>query len=122
MLLLPGARCVPLPPFMFGQLCLAPWLALCVGAGAAVAVLAEPGLAAVVSDADVDVVDADVPGCDVAALAMARLPPNPAPIAAVPTAVAMRILPSLVFNVPASSQLGDGPGFRTPTLTTARLR
>jgi hypothetical protein len=87
-------------PFMFGQLC----VPLCAGAGAgaAVAVLADPGSTAVVADVDDDVVEADVPECDVAALAIARLPPNPTPIAPAPTAVAMRILPKLVFNVSAS--------------------
>jgi hypothetical protein len=84
---------------MFGQLCVPLWVPE--GAGAAVGVLADPGSTALVSDVD-DVVEVDVPECDVAALAIARLPPNPTPIAPAPTAVAMRILPTLVFNVSAS--------------------
>jgi hypothetical protein len=111
---------------MFGQLC----VALCVADGVGVAaVLADPALSAVVPvvDDDVDVVDDDVvdAGVDellVAALATARLPPNPTPSAPAPTAAPMMILPSLVFNVSASSRLGDGPGPRTPTLAAALLQ
>jgi hypothetical protein len=69
------------------------------GAGVA-AVLADPALTAVVvADPDDDDVD-DV--CDVAALATARLPPNPTPSAPAPMALARMILPILVFNVSAS--------------------
>jgi hypothetical protein len=88
---------------MFGQLCVAD------GEGVA-AVLADPALLAVVPAVDDDVVD-DVAGvevdeCPVAALATARVPPNPTPSAPAPTAVAIMIVPSLVFNVSASSRLG----------------
>jgi len=96
---------------------------LCVADGVGVAaVLADPALSAVDSCVDDDVVDAGVDEWLVAALATARLPPNPTPSAPAPTAVAMTILPSLDFNVPASSRLGDGPGPRTPTLAAALLQ
>lgn len=90
---------------MFGQLC----VPLCVADGVGVAAaLADPALLAVVpvveDDDDVDVVDAGVDECDVAALATAMLPPNPTPSAPAPTAVAIMIFLSLVFNVPASSR------------------
>ena len=55
------------------------------------AVLADPVFAAVVPDVEDevvdDVVDADVDGWLVAALATARLPPNPTPRAPTPTAI-----------------------------------
>ena len=44
-----------------------------------------------------------------AALATAMLAPNPTPSAPAPIAVPIMILPSLVFNVSASSRSGDGP-------------
>jgi hypothetical protein len=114
-LVLPGAPC---PLFMFGQLC----VPLCVPDGAGVAAVpADPALAAVVPVADDDV-DAGVDEWVVAALAAARLPPNPTPSAPAPTAVAMMILPSLVVNVSASSRWSDGPGLRTPTLAAASLQ
>lgn len=86
---------------MFGQLCVA-------DAGGVAAGVADPLLAAVVPDVDdvvVDeVVDAGVDEWLVAALATARLPPNPTPSAPAPTAVAIAILPSRDFNVSASSR------------------
>jgi hypothetical protein len=87
-----GAR----PPFLFGQLCVAE------GEGVG-AVLADPEPAAVVPDAGGEVSEDEG---EVAALATARLAPNPAPSAPAPTAVTMMILPSLVLNVSAS--LGRG--------------
>jgi hypothetical protein len=82
---------------MFWQLCVA--LLDAAGEGVA-AVLTDPALTAVVvADPDDDDVD-DV--CAVAALATARLPPNPTPSAPAPIALARIILPSLVFNVSAS--------------------
>ena len=102
MLALPGApRMPPRVPFMFWQLC----VALCVadGAGEGVAaVLADPALTAVVA-APVRVAG---DWCVVAALAMAMLPPNPAPSAPAPIAVPTMILPSLVLIVSASSRSG----------------
>jgi hypothetical protein len=93
-----GALC---PPFMFGQL----WVGLGVddAEGVAVAVLADPALAAVVPDVEDDVVDEVVVAeCVVAALATAMLAPSPTPSAPTPTEVPIMILPSLVFNVSAS--------------------
>ena len=119
MLVLPGAPGLPCPPFMCGQLRVA--LRVVDGEGAA-AVLVDLGLAAVVAAVDDDVVDVVLDEWPVAALATARLPPNPTPSAPAPTAVAMMTLPSLVFNVSASSWLGDGPGPRTPTLAAALLQ
>ena len=94
----------PRVPFMFGQL----WVALCVADGEGVAaVLADPALTAVVAVPD-DVDDADVVEdvCAVAALATAMLAPNPTPSAPAPIAAPSTILPSLVFNVSASSRSG----------------
>jgi hypothetical protein len=89
---------------MFGQLCVA-------DADGVAAGVADPLLAAVVPDVDDvvvdevdDVVDAGVDEWLVAALATARLPPNPTPSAPAPTAVAIAILPSRDFNVSASSR------------------
>jgi hypothetical protein len=76
-------------PFMFGQWCVAD----------------GEGVAAVVAgDVEVEVELVDVAGDerDVAALATAREPPKPTPSSPAPTAVAMMILPSLVFNVSVS--------------------
>ncbi len=86
------------PPFMFWQLCVG--LLEADGEGVA-AVLVDPVLTAVVFVPDDDDVAEDV--CAVAALATARLPPSPTPSAPAPIAVARAILPSLVFNVSASS-------------------
>jgi hypothetical protein len=102
----PGPLC---PFFMFGQLC----VALCEADGEGLAV-ADAALAAGVPVVDevVDVVDDVVDDGEewlVAALATAMLPPNPTPSAPAPTAVPIMILPSLDFNVSASSRLGDGP-------------
>lgn len=102
---------LPREPPMSGQLC----VALCVtdGAGDGVAaLLAEPALTAVALAPDDDDVAEDV--CVVAALATAMLAPNPTPSAPAPIAVPIMILPSLVFNVSASSRSGDGPALRTP--------
>ena len=95
----PGLLC---PFFMFWQLC----VALCEADGEGLAV-ADAALAAVVPVVDVvdDVVDDGVEWV-VAALATARLPPNPTPSAPAPTAVPIMILPSLDFNVSASSRFG----------------
>jgi hypothetical protein len=71
------------------------------------ALLADPALAAVVFAPDDDDVAEDV--CVVAALATAMLAPKPTPSAPAPIAVPIMILPSLVFNVSASSRSGDGP-------------
>ena len=91
-------RGVPCLPFMFGQLC----VALCVADGVGVAAvpvdLALSAVVPAVDDDDVD--DAGVDEWVVAALATARLPPNPTPSAPAPTTVLMMILPSLVLNVP----------------------
>jgi hypothetical protein len=109
-LALAGAPGLPCPFFMFGQLC----VALCEADGEGLAV-ADAALAAVIPvvnevvDVVVDVVD-DGEEWLVAALATARLPPNPTPSAPAPTAVPIMILPSLDFNVSASSRSGDGPG------------
>jgi hypothetical protein len=106
-LLLAGAPGLARPFFMFGQLCVA--LGEAEGEGLAVA---DPPWPAVVEDV-VDVVDEVVDdGAEwlVAALATARLPPNPTPSAPAPTAVPIMILPSVVFNVSVSSRSGDGPG------------
>ncbi len=109
MLLLADPPGLPCPFFMFGQLC----VALCEADGEGLAV-ADAALAAVVPVVDdvVDVVDDVVDdGAEwvVAALATAMLAPNPTPSAPAPTAVPIMILPSLDFNVSASSRLGDGP-------------
>jgi hypothetical protein len=107
-LLLAGAPGLACPFFMFWQLC----VALCEADGEGLAV-ADAALAAVpVVDEVVDVVDDVVDdGAEwlVAALATAMLPPNPTPSAPAPTAVPIMILPSLDFNVSASSRSGDGP-------------
>jgi hypothetical protein len=106
---------------MFWQLC----VALCEADGEGLAV-ADAALAAVVPVVDevVDVVDVVDDGEEwlVAALATARLPPNPTPSAPAPTAVPIMILPSLDFNVSASSRSGDGPGSRTPARAAAALQ
>jgi len=103
---------------MFGQLC----VALCEADGEGLAV-ADAALAAVVPVVD-DVVDAVDDGEEwlVAALATAMLPPNPTLSAPAPTAVPIMILPSLDFNVSASSRSGDGPGARTPARAAAALQ
>jgi hypothetical protein len=95
-----GAPGAPCPPFIFVQWC----AGFCVdeGVGAVVAVLADPALTAVVAGVEDEVVDVEAAECVVAALATARLPPNPTPSAPAPTAVPIRILPSLVFKVSAS--------------------
>lgn len=87
-----------IPAFVVGHL----WVGD--GEGAA-ATCAEPELAGFDDDdtaADVDAGDE----CEVAALATARLLPSPTPSAPVPTAVAMMIRLSLVFNVSASLRSG----------------
>jgi hypothetical protein len=58
----------------------------------------------------------------VAALATAMLAPSPTPSAPAPIAVPIMILPSLVFNVSASSRSDDGPGLRTPARTADLLQ
>jgi len=88
---------------MFWQLC----VGLLEADGDGVAAGADPALTAVVAvpeDDDVDDVTEDV--CAVAALATARLPPSPTPSAPAPIAVVIAILPSLDFNVSASSRSG----------------
>jgi len=105
---------------MFGQLCVPLGVALGVAGVAAVPGLAAPSLTAVVVVPDDDVVAEVV--CVVAALAIARLPPNPTPSAPAPMAVPMITLPSRVFNVSASLRSGDGPELRTPALTADFLR
>ena len=98
-------------------------MALCVADGAGdgvAALLGDPALTAVVLAPDDDDVAEDV--CVVAALATAMLAPNPTPNAPAPIAVPIMILPSLVFNVSASSRSGDGPALRTPGRTAGRLR
>jgi len=123
-LVLAGAPVLPCPVFMFWQLC----VALCDAEGEGVAVLADAALTAVVPVVDdevVDVVDDVVDDGEewlVAALATARLPPNPTPSAPAPTAVPIMILPSREFNVSASLRSGDGPGHRTPALAAAALQ
>ncbi|GEM_PF-926788 len=110
---------VPRVPPMFGQLCVALWVAD--GAGEGVdALLADPALTAVVLAPDDDDVAEDV--CVVAALATAMLAPNPTPSAPAPIAVPIMILPSLVFNVSASSRSSDGPAPRTPAQTADFLQ
>jgi len=121
-LLLPAAPGLACPFFMFGQLC----VALFEAEGEGLAVL-DAALPAVVPEVEavVDVVDEVVDdGVEwlVAALATARLPPNPTPSAPAPTAVPIMILPSLDLNVIASSRSGEGPAHRTPTLALAELR
>jgi hypothetical protein len=117
-LVLAGAPRVPCPFFMFWQWC----VALCEADGEGLAV-ADAALAAVVPVVDVvdDVVDDGVEWV-VAALATARLPPNPTPSAPAPTAAPIMILPSLDFNVSASSRSGDGPAHRTPARAAAALQ
>ena len=102
---------LPRAPPMFGQLCVALCVADDEGEGVA-ALLGDPALTAVVLASDDDDVAEDV--CVVAALATAMLAPNPTPSAPAPIAVPIMILPSLVFNVSASSWSGDGPAHRTP--------
>ncbi len=100
----PGTPCaLPCVPLMFGHLC----AVLCVADGAG------EGVAAVTAVVPADV-DVDVDMCVVVALATAMLAPNPTPSAPAPIAVPIMILPSLVFNVSASSRSGDGPALRTP--------
>jgi hypothetical protein len=89
---------------MFWQLCVG--LLEADGDGVA-AVLADLALTAVVAAPDDDDAAEDV--CAVAALATARLPPSPTPSAPAPIAVVIAILPSLVFNVSASSRSGLWP-------------
>ncbi|MGO8888385.1 MAG: hypothetical protein ACLP8X_05325 [Streptosporangiaceae bacterium] len=84
------------------------------------ALLGDPALTAVVLAPDDDDVAEDV--CVVAALATAMLAPNPTPSAPAPIAVPIMILPSLVFNVSASSRSGDGPVLRTPAQTADFLQ
>ena len=108
MLVLAGAPCAPRVPcgpcpfFMFWQLC----VALCEAEGEGVAELADPALTAVVPVVDevVDVFADDVVVAEwlVAALATARLPPNPTPSAPAPTAAPIMTLPSVDLNVSAS--------------------
>ena len=104
---------------MFGQLCVALWVADDEGEGVA-ALLGDPALTAVVLVPDDNDVAEDV--CVVAALATAMLAPNPTPSAPAPITVPIMILPSLVFNVSASSRSGDGPGHRTPVQTADHLQ
>ena len=104
---------------MFGQLC----VPLCVADGAGdgvAALLGDPALTAVVLAPDDDDVAEDV--CVVAALATAMLAPNPTPNAPAPIAVPIMILPSLVFNVSASSRSGGGPALSTPAQTANFLQ
>jgi hypothetical protein len=103
---------------MFGQLCVALCVADADGEGVA-AVLAGPASTAVVAVFDEFDVAEDV--CAVAALATAMLAPNPTPNAPAPIAVPMMILPSLVFNVSASSRSG-GPALRTPARAADTLQ
>lgn len=92
---------MPCPPFMFVQWCVG--FGVDDAEGVAVAVLADPALAAVVPDVEDEVVDdVVVAECVVAALATAMLAPSPTPSAPAPTAAPIMILPSLVFNVSAS--------------------
>jgi hypothetical protein len=77
-------------------------------------------LTAVVLAPDDDDVAEDV--CVVAALATAMLAPNPTPSAPAPIAVPIMILPSLLFNVSASSWSSDGPALRTPAQTADLLQ
>ncbi len=110
---------LPRVPPMFGQLC----VALCVADGAGdgvAALLGDPALDAVVLAPDDDDVAEDE--CVVAALAIAVLAPNPTPSAPTPIAVPIMILPSLVFNVSASSRSVDGPALRTPAQTADSLQ
>ena len=110
---------LPRVPPVFGQLC----VPLCVADGAGdgvAALLGGPALTAVVLAPDDDDVAEDV--CVVAALATAMLAPKPTPSAPAPIAVPIMILPSLVFNVSASSRSGDGPAPRTPAQTADFLQ
>ena len=104
----------PCVPPMFWQLC----VALCVadGEGEGVAALT----AVVLAPDDEDDVAEDV--WVVAAPATAMLAPNPTPSAPAPIAVPIMILPSLVFNVSASSRSGDGPAPRTLAQTADFLQ
>ena len=90
---------MPCPFFMFWQLC----LALCEAEGEGVAVPAGAALTAVVPVVDdaVDVCADDVVVAEwvVAALATARLPPNPTPSAPAATAVPMMTFPSLLRTI-----------------------
>jgi hypothetical protein len=113
---------LPCPFFMFGQLC----VALCEADGEGLAA-ADAALAAVVPVVDeiVDVVDDVVDDGEewlVAALATARLPPNPTPSAPAPTAVPIMILPSLDFNVSASCGRVMVLVHRTPAGAAATLQ
>jgi hypothetical protein len=110
---------LPRVPPMFAQLCVALCVAGDEGEGVA-ALLGDPALTAVVLVPDDDDVAEDV--CVVAALATAMLAPNPTPSAPAPIAVPIMILPSLVFNVSASSRSGDGPALRTPAQTADSLQ
>ena len=58
----------------------------------------------------------------VAAPATAMLAPNPTHNAPAPIAAPIMILPSLVFNVSASSRSGGGPALRTPAQTANFLQ
>jgi hypothetical protein len=110
---------LPRVPPMFGQLCVALCVADDEGEGVA-ALLGDPALTAVVLAPDDDDVAEDV--CVVAALATAMLAPNPTPSAPAPIAVPIMILPSVVFNVSASSRSGDGPVPRTPARAADHLQ
>ena len=103
----PGLFC---PFFMFGQLCVAFGVGAAGLADAALAAVVPVVVVPLVDDEVVDVVVDDGEEWLVVALATAMLPPNPTPSAPAPTAVPNMILPSLVFNVSASSRPGDGPG------------
>ncbi len=87
---------------MFVQLCAG--FAVDDAEAVAVAVLADRALSSVVEDVEDEVVDVEVAEGEVAALATAMLAPKPTPSAPAPTAVPIMILPSLVFNVSASSR------------------
>src|SRR5215472_7147418 len=98
---------------MFGQ--------LCEGAAVSVAdgeVFADPALTAVV----VTPPDVAEGVCEVAALATARLAPNPTASAPAPTAAPMMILPRLAFNVSASWRLDGDPGARRPAVDPELLQ
>jgi hypothetical protein len=102
----------PCAPPMFWQLC----VALCVADGEGEGVAAVTAVVFAPVDEDVDEDE-----CVVAALATAMLAPNPTPSAPVPIAVPIMILPSVVFNVSASSWSSDGPALRTPAHTADLL-
>ena len=114
MLGLAGATGLCCPFFMFGQLC----VGLDEAEGEGVAASSDTPLTAVVPVVD-DVVVAE---WLVVALATAMLPPKPTPSAPAPTAVPIMILPSLVFNVSASSWSVMVLGSRTPALAADTLR